>query len=111
MYYESHMGHEHIQGLEPISLEFGLVDREEALVIHPFDIRVENDPKAAALYVRFSRKQIKRSIQLSETVIVDVADDGSIAGLDIQQVWPAPSKLIAGNYDLTSSGHQVRALP
>jgi uncharacterized protein YuzE len=59
--------------------------------------KITYDPKANALYLRFSDNEIAETLELSESVYVDVDSDGAPVGLE---VLDATSSLFAGHPSL-----------
>lgn len=44
----------------------------------------ERGSKSDSLYIRFSSQTISHSVELDDDIIIDVADDNTVVGLDIQ---------------------------
>ena len=48
-------------------------------------LRIESDQKADALYIHLSEKPVKSTKELTPDIVVDLAEDGSPVGIDIQR--------------------------
>ena len=48
-------------------------------------LRIESDQKADALYIHFSDKPVKSTKELTPDIVMDIAEDGTPVGLDIQR--------------------------
>lgn len=46
-------------------------------------ISISIDTEAEAAYVRFSDREVARTVELSPSTLVDVADDGTAIGVEI----------------------------
>ncbi len=49
-------------------------------------MKIEYDRQADALYIRFQSGKVKESTQIREGIILDIALDGSLFGLEILDV-------------------------
>ena len=49
-------------------------------------IAIEGDPHADALYICVSDLQVSYSQELSESIVADFAEDGTLVGIDVQRV-------------------------
>ena len=49
-------------------------------------LRIEGDPQADALYIYLSELPVAYSKEFSNTIVGDFSQDGTLVGIDIQQV-------------------------
>lgn len=49
-------------------------------------LRIEGDPQADALYIHLSELPVAYSKEFSDTIVGDFSQDGTLVGIDIQQV-------------------------
>lgn len=49
-------------------------------------LRIEGDPQADALYIYLSELPVAYSKEFSDTIVGDFSQDGTLVGIDIQQV-------------------------
>ena len=60
-------------------------------------LRIESDPKADALYIHLSNKPVKSTRELTSDIALDIAEDGTPAGLDIQRFSELAEEVAASN--------------
>ena len=68
-------------------------------------LRIESDQKADALYIHLSAKAVKSTKELTPDIVVDLAEDGSLVGIDIQRFNELAEEVASrGERPTTSTG-------
>ena len=49
-------------------------------------LKIEKGSVADSLYIQFSNKLISHSVEVSPDILLDIAEDNTVVGLDIQYV-------------------------
>lgn len=74
-------------------------------------VKIIKGSASDSLYLQLTTAQISHSVELHPDIIIDVAEDGLVVGIDVQNVEALRSELQESSQQVSSYRHAAFAFP